>query len=164
MKAIYFQKLIAYLLITLSPIQASIVSAETIVVKQRIVAEQLQQSANRRKDFTKVKSTDFTRSRDNIFEFFSSGNKYKIKADGSGTRALRNLKPTKFNLKIASSDFIESLSFLDFENNILILASITDNEITDYYFYSTPKTREMVDQPGDEIEFYSINEDEFTNY
>jgi hypothetical protein len=144
MKAIYSPRLTAYLLITLSLMQASIASAETMMSKPKIVAEQLQQSANRRKDFTKVKSSNSSSSRDSIFQFSSSGSKYKIKADGSGIRGSGNLKPTKFNLKIASSDFIESLSFLDFEDNILIIASITDNEGSGGSVYSLRKTNSQV--------------------
>ena len=144
MKAIYAQRLTAYVLITLSLMQASIVGAETIVINPKIVAEQLQESANQRRDFTKVKSSNSSSPRDSIFQFSSSGNKYKIKADGSGRRGSGNLKPTKFNLKIASSDFIESLSYLDFEDNILILASITDNEGSGGSVFSLRKNNSQV--------------------
>jgi hypothetical protein len=144
MKVIYSQRLIAYLLITLSLMQASVVSAEPMVSKPTIVAKQFQQSANRRKDFTKVKSNNLSSSRDSIFQFYSSGNKYKIKADGSGIRESGNLKTTKFNLKIATGDFIESLSFLDFEDNLLMIASITDNEGSGGSVYSLRKTNSQV--------------------
>jgi hypothetical protein len=144
MKAIS-QRLTACSLITLPLLmQTNIVSAEPMVSKSTIVAKQLPQSANRHKDFTKVKSSNSSLSRNSIFQFSSSGNEYKIKADGSGMRGSGNLKPTKFNLKIASSDFIESLSFLDFEDNILILASITDNDGSGGSVYSLKKTNSQV--------------------
>jgi hypothetical protein len=144
MKAIYSHRLIAYLLITLSLTQASIVGAATIDNQPKIVAKQLLQSANRGKDFTNVKSSNSAPSRDSIFQFLASGNKYKIKANGSGLRESGSSKPTKFNLKIASSDFIESLSFLDFEDNILMIASITDNEGSGGSVYSLRKTNSQV--------------------
>jgi hypothetical protein len=144
MKTIYAQRLTPYLLITLSLMQASIVGATTIIGKPKIVSEQLQESANQRKDFTKVKSNSSSLSRNSIFNFSSSGSKYKIKADGSGVRESANLKPIKFNLKIASSDFIESLSFLDFEDTILIIASITDNEGSNGSVYSLKKNNSQV--------------------
>ncbi len=162
MKAIYYHRLTAYLLITLSLMQASTVGAETIVSKPKIIAKQLLQSANQRKDFTNVKSSNSSLSRDSIFQFSSSGNKYKIKADGSGMRGSGNLKPTKFNLKIASGDFIESLSFLDFEDNILILASITDNEGSGGSVYSLKKANSQVQWvaniPGFNIGYVAIED------
>jgi hypothetical protein len=144
MKAIYFQKLAVYLLITLSLTQASILGAEPMRSKANIVAKQLPQQANQRKDFTNVKSSNSSSPRNSIFQFSSSSNKYRIKADGSGIRGSGNLKPTKFNLKLASGDFIESLSFLDFEDNILILASITDNEGSGGSLYSLRKTNSQI--------------------
>jgi hypothetical protein len=140
MKAIYFPRLTACLLITLSLMQASVVRAEPMVSKSKIV----RQSANRQKDFTNVKSSNSSSPRDSVFEFSSSGNKYKIKANGSGVRGSGNLKSTKFNLKIASSDFIESLSFLDFEDNILMIASITDNEGSGGSVYSLKKNNSQI--------------------
>ena len=112
--------------------------------KPKIAAKQLEQSVNQRKDFTKVTSSNSSSSRDSIFEFSSSGTKYKIKADGAGTRGSANLKSTKFNLKIANSDFIEALSFLDFEDNILLLANITDNEGSGGSVYSLRKTDSQI--------------------
>jgi hypothetical protein len=145
MNALYSKGLTACLLVALPLLmQTSIVSAEPMVSKPKIVAKQLQQSTNRRKDFTKVRSSNSDPSRDSIFQFSASGNKYKIKANGLGVKESGNLKPTKFNLKIANGDFIESLSFLDFENNILILASITDNEGSGGSVYSLSKTNSQV--------------------
>ncbi len=145
MKKIYSQRITTYLLIILPLLmQTSIVGAEPMGSKSKIAAKQLEQLVNQRKDFTKVTSSNSTLSRNSIFQFSSAGNKYQIKADGTGIRGSGNFKSTKFNLKIARSDFIESLSFLDFEDNILILASITDNEGSGGSVYSLRKNNSQV--------------------
>lgn len=145
MRSIYSQRFAACILIALPLLmQTSIVSAEMMMSKPKVVPEQLQPSANRQKNFTKVISSNLSSPRDGIFNFSSSGNRYEIKADGMGTGRSRNLKSTKFNLKLAEDDFIESLSFLDFEDNILILASITDNDSGGGSLYSLRKTNSQI--------------------
>jgi hypothetical protein len=145
MKNIYSQKLTALLLLPLSlTIQTIIVSAQSIVNQPNIVAAQSQQSTNRQRGFTKATNTNSSPSQNPIFQFSSSGIKYRIKANGSGTRGTGNSQATKFNLKIASSDFIETLSYLDFQDNMLILASITDNEGSYGAVYSLSKNNSQV--------------------
>jgi hypothetical protein len=145
MKKIYSQKLTACLVLALSlTVQTSIVAAQSIMNQPNIVGETSQLSANRQRGFTKATNTNSSSQQNPIFQFSSSGIKYKIKANGLGSRGSGNSKITKFNLKIERSEFIESLSFLDFQDNMLIITSLTDNESGYGAVYSLSKNSSQV--------------------
>jgi hypothetical protein len=117
MNAITYKYLFAFLALSLT-----LARAETV--------EQVQTS-QARSDNTRtfIKPTTYGDFDDeHTFKFSAFGQIFTIKNNGQGSRAGANSRVTRFRLKLDKLFYIESLSFLEHEDSVILLCGVTDAE------------------------------------
>jgi hypothetical protein len=123
MNKISFAQATSFIICGVSILQ--IVPIEVNLIKNSIAVAATSALPSQSKNFTAVKPTG--EYRDAVFSFSALGKDYRIAANGQVSTVTTNAQKKNFKIDV-DEGFIENLSFMEYEGNLLLLTELSDHD------------------------------------